>query len=157
MIYPLTDILALPLSAPAHQRDVLSRGLIGLQSDLGLSSRNEPPSEPLKLGQPPRDQRLEKDIQRELKDNGEDPTLPPTSTDESLEVPSQGLPYPGGFRVIDVKREVERVREARKRIRLGPAAFQADGNLDTKEAQKQLLHTAKPSVCLFTVHDAAQT
>lgn len=155
-------------TAPAHQRDVLSRGLIGLQSDLGLSSRNEPPSEPLKLGQPPRDQRLEKDMQRELRDHGEDPTLPPppgavgssagqNGNDEALEVPSQSLPYPGGFRVIDVKREVERVREARKRIRLGPEAFQADGSLDTKEAQKQLLHAAKPSVCLFTVHDAAQT
>lgn len=156
-------------AAPAHQRDAVAKGLVGLQSDLGLpTSTSEPPSEPLKLGQASREPRFEKDMQRVLRNSGEDPTLPPgpgesaaedPDDENALEAPAQGqgLPYPGGFRVADVQREVEKVREARKRIRLGPEAFLNDGSVDPKEAQKQLLPTAKPSVCLFTVHDSAQT
>ncbi|KPV77868.1 uncharacterized protein RHOBADRAFT_34081 [Rhodotorula graminis WP1] len=56
-------------------------------------------------------------------------------------------PYPSSFRTLDVAREVERVREARKRIRLGPAAVRDD-------LRKGV---AKPSVCLFTLHDSGDS
>ncbi|KAM0748491.1 WD40 repeat-like protein [Meredithblackwellia eburnea MCA 4105] len=69
-------------------------------------------------------------------------------------------PYPSTLRTIDVAREVEKVREARKRIKLGGEAYQrsagtlalagAHGNPAQGEA-------AKPSVCLFTIHDAGDS
>lgn len=140
--------------------------MIGLQSDLGIpAGKRDPPSVHLRLGATPRDSRLEKDVQRELQANDEDPTLPGSTGEDDDKAASgvplqgQGLPYPGGFRVADVKREVEKIREARKRIRLGPEAFKTESALDGDgEKEKQaLLQSNKPSVCLFTVHDAAQT
>jgi transcription initiation factor TFIID subunit 5 len=76
--------------------------------------------------------------------------------------PADLPPYPSTLRTIDVMREVEKVREARKRIRLGAEAYapgavesqliRADGRkVNGQDAASQ---AAKPSVCLFTVHDA---
>lgn len=65
------------------------------------------------------------------------------------------LPYPNHFRTLDLKREVELVREARKRIRLGPEAFNSDGQLNNQK--KTETEVWKPSVCAFTIHDAGQT
>lgn len=89
-------------------------------------------------------------------------------------------PYPSSFRTLDVAREVERVREARKRIRLGPAAYVPEGALipttrgdgagalgagllgdkgDGKARVRDDLRkgVAKPSVCLFTLHDSGDS
>ncbi|GAA5906804.1 hypothetical protein JCM8208_000044 [Rhodotorula glutinis] len=89
-------------------------------------------------------------------------------------------PYPSSFRTLDVAREVERVREARKRIRLGPAAYAPEGALipttrgdgagalgagllgdkgDGKARLRDDLRkgVAKPSVCLFTLHDSGDS
>ncbi|EGG05088.1 uncharacterized protein MELLADRAFT_88159 [Melampsora larici-populina 98AG31] len=65
------------------------------------------------------------------------------------------LPYPIHFRTLDLKREVELVREARKRIRLGPEAFNSDGQPNNQK--KTETEVWKPSVCAFTIHDAGQT
>ncbi|KAH9814470.1 WD40-repeat-containing domain protein [Melampsora americana] len=65
------------------------------------------------------------------------------------------LPYPNHFRTLDLKREVELVREARKRIRLGPEAFTSEGQLN--QPKKTETEVWKPSVCAFTIHDAGQT
>jgi hypothetical protein len=66
----------------------------------------------------------------------------------AVPTPDQLPPYPSSFRMVDVKREVEKIKEARKRIRLGPEAF-------TEGHQARAGGSAsKPSVCLFTVHDA---
>ncbi|OAV99427.1 hypothetical protein PTTG_25374 [Puccinia triticina 1-1 BBBD Race 1] len=67
--------------------------------------------------------------------------IPPT--------PSDLLPYSTNFKTIDLRREVESIREAKKRIRLGPEAFN-----DNKQVEKEV---GKPSVCAFTIHDAGQT
>lgn len=56
------------------------------------------------------------------------------------------------MRVLDLAREVARVREGRKRIRLSAQAFQEGG---PNRLAPVGIH--KPSVCLFTVHDASDT
>lgn len=95
--------------------------------------------------------------------------------------PAELPPYPSTFRTLDVLREVEKVREARKRIRLGAEAYAPEGALipkagggaqggaklgaallgaDGAEAktgaaarEDQRRGVGKPSVCLFTLHD----
>ncbi|TNY21852.1 WD40-repeat-containing domain protein [Rhodotorula diobovata] len=96
--------------------------------------------------------------------------------------PAELPPYPSTFRTLDVAREVERVREARKRIRLGPEAYAPEGALipatrgegggalgagllgergaegrarGAREDQRR--GVGKPSVCLFTLHDTGDS
>ncbi|GAA5934712.1 transcription initiation factor TFIID subunit 5 [Sporobolomyces koalae] len=92
--------------------------------------------------------------------------------------PSDLPPYPNSIRTIDVQREVELVREARKRIRLGAEAYYPqDQNLGTvnggqvgagllsngaegkndKKREERAKKIGKPSVCLFTIHDAGDS
>jgi transcription initiation factor TFIID subunit 5 len=81
-------------------------------------------------------------------------SLPPLTTPLASDLP----PYPTTLRTIDVAREVEKVREARKRIKLGAEAFQIQerGVVAKKDAADVdgPTEASKPSVCLFTVHDA---
>jgi transcription initiation factor TFIID subunit 5 len=59
------------------------------------------------------------------------------------------LPHPQTFKTVDVRREVEKVRDARKRIRLDPSAHSsADGNTQGAAARPSL-----PSICAYTLHD----
>ena len=60
------------------------------------------------------------------------------------------LPYPQGFKTVDVRREVEKVRDARKRIRLDSSTLSAaDGNTQGATARQPSL----PSICAYTLHD----
>jgi len=60
------------------------------------------------------------------------------------------LPYPQPFKTVDVRREVEKVRDARKRIRLDPSTLSAaDGNTQGAAARQLSL----PSICAYTLHD----
>lgn len=73
--------------------------------------------------------------------------------------PAELPPYPNALRTIDVMREVEKVREARKRIRLGAEAYgpgAVESQVIRTDGRKSVTSStaAKPSVCLFTVHDA---
>lgn len=133
----------------------------GLASDFAAAARTADHGlEDVRLGQVPVFGKLAEEVARAIK--AEDPDGPPVPTDGSplIEVstpaegqaaldppfPGERVPYPSGFRTIDVAREVERVREARKRIRLGGEAYGREGGA-----------AAKPSVCLFTVHDAGDS
>ncbi|SCZ89531.1 BZ3500_MvSof-1268-A1-R1_Chr9g10444 [Microbotryum saponariae] len=78
-------------------------------------------------------------------------------------VPSDMLPMPQTLRTIDVMREVEKVREARKRIKLSAEAYVAVPATTTMNGANgdkvgvplgQVTEAAKPSVCIFTIHDA---
>lgn len=79
--------------------------------------------------------------------------------------PTEGPPYPSMYRTVDVAREVEKVREARKRIGLGAGAFQEDGGPGGRLTVGAVMGAddgkgegaAKPSVCLFTIHDAGDS
>ncbi|KAI5474370.1 transcription initiation factor TFIID subunit 5 [Pseudohyphozyma bogoriensis] len=82
-----------------------------------------------------------------------DSALPPLVSPFPADLP----PYPNSLRTIDVAREVERVREARKRIKLGAEAYQP-AKVVTMGAQTQdKSAAAKPSACLFTIHDSGDS
>ncbi|KDE06754.1 hypothetical protein MVLG_02950 [Microbotryum lychnidis-dioicae p1A1 Lamole] len=81
-------------------------------------------------------------------------------------VPSDMLPMPQTLRTIDVMREVEKVREARKRIKLSAEAYVAVPATTTMNGANgdkvgvplgQVTEAAKPSVCIFTIHDAGDS
>ncbi|GAA6017244.1 hypothetical protein JCM11491_001867 [Sporobolomyces phaffii] len=90
--------------------------------------------------------------------------------------PSDLPPYPNSIRTIDVQREVELVREARKRIRLGAEAYYPEeqalstggggqigagllgsGASTGDKREERGKKVGKPSVCLFTIHDAGDS
>lgn len=63
-------------------------------------------------------------------------------------------PHPPTFKTVDIQREVERVRDARKRIRLEPSALSAvDANSPQAAAARQ---RALPSICAYTLHDVPE-
>jgi transcription initiation factor TFIID subunit 5 len=77
----------------------------------------------------------------------------PSSTDSP--------PMPPNFRTIDIKREVEKVRDIRRRIKLDTTAFNA---MERKEFsmngfdQRQVAARQKalPSICCYTFRDAPE-
>jgi transcription initiation factor TFIID subunit 5 len=68
--------------------------------------------------------------------------------------PSDLPPHPPGFRLMDMRREIERARDARKRIRLEPSML---GGMDPASPQSAAVRPrALPSVCAYTMHDVAE-
>jgi len=64
------------------------------------------------------------------------------------------LPRPPTFRAIDVEREVNIVRDARKRIRLDPSTL---AGVDPNSSQATTLRSkALPSICAYTLHDVSE-
>lgn len=168
-----------PKLAPTAR--LLSGG--GLESELATDASGPTPASalppPLKLGPMPIDPKLSKEVQRTLQTQG----LGKSSEEAGMQVDSaMGKasgggssatyaippvnasdlpPYPPSFRTIDVKREVEKIKEARRRIRLGPTASSStsDGKLSVaalggpaSQAKYNL-----PSVCMFTMHDTSDS
>lgn len=147
---------------------------------------------PLKLGPMPIDPKLSKEVARTLQAQG----IAKTQAEAEMQVenaatssasaststgagestgPSYAIPpvnpadlppYPPSFRTIDVKREVEKIKEARKRLKLGPVASSSNsqiGGADGKLSVSALNPAASqakynlPSVCMFTLHDTADS
>ena len=123
----------------------------------------------------PTDPRLEKEVQRALqtegladgaaqavtaRTNGDTVMSDGTAAAGLVPVHQSDLPpYPPSFRTVDVQREVEKVREARRRIKLGQlsnaeAAKKAAGTLTRSASQAKY---NLPSVCMFTLHDTTDT
>ncbi|KAL6309885.1 TFIID and SAGA subunit [Sparassis latifolia] len=63
-------------------------------------------------------------------------------------------PHPPSFMTVDVKREVEKVRDARKRIRLEPSAL-SNVNINTPQGAVARSR-ALPSICAYTLHDVGE-
>ena len=78
------------------------------------------------------------------------PTVPGTVTPTTAEL----LPHPPTFKTLDVRREVERVRDERKRIRLEPSTLTAVGINSPAAATYRA--SALPSVCIYTLHDVPE-
>ena len=78
------------------------------------------------------------------------PTVPGTIAPTTAEL----LPYPPTFKTFDVRREVERVRDERKRIRLEPSALTAVGVNSPAAATYRA--AALPSVCIYSLHDVPE-
>jgi transcription initiation factor TFIID subunit 5 len=72
------------------------------------------------------------------------------------------LPQPPTFRSVDVKREVEKVRDARKRIKLDPSILFAESgrgangfvHAGVSASSSKVPVSALPSICAYTFHDA---
>ncbi|KAF8846313.1 TFIID and SAGA subunit [Paxillus ammoniavirescens] len=119
----------------------------------------------LKLGPPPIPEDLHAERERVLREQAmldRDPNAqydihfarPPVVP--GVVSPTEGdmLPYPPSFKIIDVQREVEKVRDARKRIRLEPSAL---GSVDLNSAQGGAARgRALPSICAYTLHDVGE-
>lgn len=110
----------------------------------------------LPIGVPPVDAKLAREAVRVYNEKAKDPlTEDAVNADikPDLAAPSKERlpPAPATMRQVDIEREVGKLKEARKRIRLGPEAFAVDQGTISKGT------SAKPSVCLFTVHDARET
>jgi transcription initiation factor TFIID subunit 5 len=88
----------------------------------------------------------------------------PSATSGGLIAPTTAdlLPQPPTFRSVDVKREVEKVRDARKRIKLDPSMLFADSGRETNgfvhpgvsALSSRFPASALPSICAYTFHDA---
>jgi transcription initiation factor TFIID subunit 5 len=79
---------------------------------------------------------------------------PPAVPGLTAPLESDLLPHPPNFRTIDVRREVEKVRDARKRIRLDPTTL---GNLDINSPQASVARArALPSISCYTLHDVGE-
>lgn len=63
-------------------------------------------------------------------------------------------PHPPSFKTVDVKREVEKVRDARKRIRLEPSVLNSV-NVNTPQGAAARSR-ALPSICAYTLHDIGE-
>ena len=78
--------------------------------------------------------------------------LPPTGLVSP--VTSDLPPHPPSFKSVDVKREVEKIRDARKRIRLDPSALNS-ANLNTPQGVA-VRGRALPSICAYTFYDVGE-
>lgn len=120
----------------------------------------------LKLGPAPLEDALRSETDRVLREqalsfmdreaNGADSYYNRTQTPSAgLVAPTQAdlLPRPPTFKTVDVKREVEKVRDARKRIRLDPSAIAFDKDAHNSQAARA---RALPSICAYTLHDASE-
>jgi len=114
----------------------------------------------LKLGPAPISEELRAEAEKSLREQAMMDRDPTAQYDNQLirPAPVAGivspttadlLPHPQTFKTVDVRREVEKVRDVRKRIRLDPNALSAaDGS--TPQGTAAL---SPPSVCAYTLHD----
>ncbi|KAG6912022.1 hypothetical protein DXG01_000270 [Tephrocybe rancida] len=120
----------------------------------------------LKLGPAPLSEELRTEAERVLREQAmleRDPNgqyesyqFPRPTSMPGMIVPSESelLPHPPTFKTVDVEREVNNVRDARKRIRLEPSAL---ANLDVNSTQASAVRArALPSICAYTLHDVAE-
>lgn len=119
----------------------------------------------LKLGPAPIPDDLRAEAERVLREQAmveRDPSapydiqFPRLAALPGMVAPSEAdlLPRPVTFKTTDVEREVNNVRDARKRIRLEPSVL---GNIDISSPQAGTLRSrALPSICAYTLHDVAE-
>ncbi|KIM48273.1 hypothetical protein M413DRAFT_439995, partial [Hebeloma cylindrosporum] len=120
---------------------------------------------PLKLGPAPISEELRTEAERQLREQAmmdrdlnaqyDVPMTRPLFA-PGLTAPTEAdlLPHPPMFKTADVDREVNLVRDARKRIRLEPSVL---ANIDPNSAQANALRArALPSICAYTLHDVAE-
>ncbi|KIJ45050.1 hypothetical protein M422DRAFT_29906 [Sphaerobolus stellatus SS14] len=125
----------------------------------------------LKLGPAPIDDGLRQEAERRIREqqmSGFDPEVSGGSqhdlpfpygvlpTGMMAPTSSELLPRPPQFRTIDVQREVDRIRDARKRIKLDPSSLSGDIEIHGFDKQSTAARAkALPSICAYTLHDAA--
>ncbi|KAI0961679.1 hypothetical protein AcW1_000701 [Taiwanofungus camphoratus] len=117
----------------------------------------------LKLGPPPLPEELRTETERVLREQAMIDRDPNAQYDahHTRPAPIPGVvapslsdlpPHPPSFKTIDVKREVEKVRDMRKRIRLEPSVL---SNVNAQQAAA-VRYRALPSICTYTLHDVGE-
>ncbi|KAG1749922.1 TFIID and SAGA subunit [Suillus paluster] len=119
----------------------------------------------LKLGPAPISEELRAETERVIREQSvldRDPNAqydlqflrPPVITGVVSPTESDMLPHPQSFKTVDVQREVEKVRDARKRIRLEPSAL---SSVDLNSVQGGAVRArGLPSICAYTLHDVGE-
>ncbi|KAL0578724.1 Transcription initiation factor TFIID subunit 5 [Marasmius crinis-equi] len=119
----------------------------------------------LKLGPAPMNEELRTETERTLREQAmvdRDPTAqydmafarPQPLPGVTIPAETDLLPKPPNFKTMDVEREVNAVRDARKRIKLEPSALHSvDPNSPQANAARA---RALPSICAYTLHDVAE-
>ncbi|KAG7099138.1 hypothetical protein E1B28_001010 [Marasmius oreades] len=118
----------------------------------------------LKLGPPPMNEELRTETERILREQAmveRDPaqydmafTRPQPLPGMTAPAETDLLPKPPNFKTIDVEREVNAVRDARRRIKLEPSALHS---VDLNSPQANTARArALPSICAYTLHDVAE-
>lgn len=116
----------------------------------------------LKLGPAPISEELRAETERVLRDQAMADRDPAAQYDVNYIRPAIApgviapttqdlLPHPPFYKTVDVNREVEKVKDARKRIRLEPSALHAANSNST-----QVRSRALPSICAYTLHDVGE-
>ncbi|KAI0375105.1 TFIID and SAGA subunit [Pilatotrama ljubarskyi] len=119
----------------------------------------------LKLGPAPIPEDLRAETERTLQDQAMVDHDPGARYDLHFarQAPPAGLvsptladlpPHPPMFKTVDVKREVEKVRDTRKRIRLDPSVLNT-ANANTAQGAAARAR-ALPSICAYTFHDVGE-
>jgi transcription initiation factor TFIID subunit 5 len=119
----------------------------------------------LKLGFAPLPEELRTETERIIREQAlieRDPTAPydihynrPTPMPGVI-APTEAdlLPGPPSFKLMDIKREVEKAQDVRKRIKLDPTVL---NGVDPNSAQASAVRAkALPSVCAYTLHDVPE-
>ncbi|KAH7883518.1 TFIID and SAGA subunit [Phlebopus sp. FC_14] len=118
----------------------------------------------LKLGPPPISEELRAETERALREQAmldRDPSAQydihyarPTAA-PGIVSPTEAdlLPHPPSFKTVDVQREVEKVRDARKRIRLEPSTL---SSVDLNSVGGAARARGLPSICVYTLHDVGE-
>ncbi|KAF5355842.1 hypothetical protein D9756_004128 [Leucocoprinus leucothites] len=119
----------------------------------------------LKLGPAPMSEELRTEAERVLREQAmvdRDPNVhldlqllrPQPFAGVTAPTETDMLPLPPAFKTLDVEREVNMIRDARKRIRLDPSAL---SGVDPNSPQAATLKArALPSICAYTLHDVAE-
>ncbi|KAL0951288.1 hypothetical protein HGRIS_007999 [Hohenbuehelia grisea] len=119
----------------------------------------------LKLGPAPVNEELRTEAERNLREQAMVDRDPNAQLDLSygrptllpgMTAPTEAdlLPHPPNFKTLDVEREVVRVQDAKKRIRLDPSVLH---NVDMNSSQGGVARArALPSICAYTLHDVVE-
>ena len=108
----------------------------------------------LKLGPAPIDEALRSETERILRESspmdleGRPAVRSTLTSPTSSELP----PRPPLFKTIDLRREIEKIRDERIGIRLDPSILHADKNQAATGSRARAL----PSICAYTLHDVGE-
>ncbi|EGN92427.1 hypothetical protein SERLA73DRAFT_65794 [Serpula lacrymans var. lacrymans S7.3] len=120
----------------------------------------------LKLGPAPIPEELRTETERVLREQAMVERDPGAQYDlhysrpaavQGLVAPTESdlLPHPTSFKAIDIQREVEKVRDARKRIRLDPSVLNST-DLNMVQNSAAVRARGLPSICAYTLHDVGE-
>lgn len=157
----MTNTGLLSSHIPAPGQGVAAARAAAIQASPAAFNASQPT---LKLGLPPLGEKLREEVKKILKTDrvasAMDIDLDEKEKDDgadgkALVVPKDDdlLPMPINFRTFDVQREVSRIVDSRKRLRLGPTAGPSMAAPEAKWEAGVEGRVVLPSICAYTFED----